>query len=51
MLKYEGVVVAYTAFSHKNDIQKCMDLGFDFVLNKPAMPNQILNTIEKFTLT
>ena len=46
-LKYDGFVVAYTAYSHKSDIQKCKDLGFNFVLNKPAMPNEILEVLEK----
>ena len=43
-------MIAYTAFSHENDIKKCMEMGFDHVLNKPAMPNQIWKTIEKMTI-
>ena len=44
-LEYEGLVIAYTAYSHKNDIKKCKDLGFDFVLNKPATPKQVLDVM------
>ena len=40
-------LTSYTAYAHKDDYQKCLDIGMDVVLNKPSKPKIILDTIIK----
>ena len=44
---YRKGIIGYTAYSHGNDVQTCIDVGMNVVLNKPALPTKILETIEQ----
>ena len=46
-IKYKRPIIGYTAYSHSNDVQTCLDVGMNIVLNKPTVPDQILSTVDK----
>ena len=41
-------IVALTAFTNQSNIEKCESLGMKAVLNKPAVPKKVVETVEKY---
>ena len=46
--KQKCEIVALTAFTNKDNLQRCKDLGMADILHKPANSSKIFETINKY---
>ncbi|MDP3464046.1 MAG: response regulator, partial [Bacteroidales bacterium] len=43
-------IVAMTAHAMKGDREKCIEAGMDFYITKPVNPNELFETVQKYSL-
>ena len=49
--KIHTPIVAMTAHAMKGDKEKCLAVGMDYYISKPVNPEELYNTIEKFSIS
>ncbi len=47
-LDYRGLILGYTAYVHPKDIEKCLESGMNFVLNRPSKSANLIRTVKKY---
>lgn len=45
---FSGPIIALTAHAMKEEIDRCLNVGFDFYLSKPILPHQLVSRVESF---